>query len=95
MVTVQAQCGWRSAGVRGGRWTGRIRSCGFVAHPVASKVGSLDVVAHGDHEVVAHRLHVHQGAAVVEVEGAVPVVLHLVAEVHELGRCPDVELHGP
>ncbi len=40
MVTVHAQCGVRPAGERGGRWTGRIRSFGLVAHPVASKVGS-------------------------------------------------------
>ena len=56
--------------------------------------GVLDVVTHGDHELLAHRLDVHQGAAVVEVEQAVVVVDDRVAEVHELGGCADVELHA-
>ena len=38
--TVQWQCGIRSAGTRGGRWTGRTCARGFVAPAVASKVGS-------------------------------------------------------
>ncbi len=54
--------------------------------------GVLDVVAHRDHVVGAHRLDVHQRAAVVEPELAVVVVDHWIAEVHELGRRPDVEL---
>ncbi|PQM46263.1 hypothetical protein C1Y40_03561 [Mycobacterium talmoniae] len=40
MITVQAQCGCRSAGWRGGRWMGRIWARGLVATAVASKVGS-------------------------------------------------------
>jgi hypothetical protein len=38
--TVQLQWGRRSAGIRGGRWTGRIRARGLVAEAVASNVGS-------------------------------------------------------
>ena len=55
--------------------------------------GVLDVVAHRPDVVGSHRLDVHQGAAVVEVELAVVVVGHGVAEVHELGRGADVDLH--
>ena len=40
IVTVHAQCGCRSAGVRGGRWIGRTCAFGLVATAVASKVGS-------------------------------------------------------
>ena len=40
MMTVQAQWGDRSAGTRGGRWTGRTWARGFEAVAVASKVGS-------------------------------------------------------
>ena len=40
MVTVQAQCGSRSAGCRGGRWIGRTCALGLVATAVASNVGS-------------------------------------------------------
>ena len=40
MMTVHAQCGFRSDGVRGGRWIGRTCALGFVATAVASKVGS-------------------------------------------------------
>ena len=40
MMTVHAQCGWRSAGVRGGRWMGRTCALALVATAVASKVGS-------------------------------------------------------
>ena len=37
---VQAQWGWRSAGIRDGRWTGRTWARGLLAVAVASKVGS-------------------------------------------------------
>ena len=40
MNTSQWQCGIRSAGVRGGRWTGRQRARGLLATALASKVGS-------------------------------------------------------
>ena len=40
MKTFQRQWGARSAGVRGGRWIGRIFMFGWVAAAVASKVGS-------------------------------------------------------
>ena len=40
MITVHSQCGDRSAGTRGGRWTGRIWARGLEAVAVASKVGS-------------------------------------------------------
>ncbi len=56
--------------------------------------GVLDVVAHALDVVLAHRLDVDQRAAVVEVELAVPAVVHGVAEVHELRRCADVELQA-
>ena len=52
----------------------------------------LDVVAHRADVVGPHRLDVHQRTAVVEVELAVPRVVHGVAEVHELRRRSDVEL---
>ena len=55
--------------------------------------GVLDVVAHAAHVVLAHRLDVEQRAAVVEVELAVGLVVHGVAEVHELGGSADLELH--
>ena len=54
--------------------------------------GVLDVVAHALDVVRAHRLHIEQGAAMVEVELAVPAVVHGVAEVHELRRRTDVKL---
>ncbi len=53
----------------------------------------LDVVAHGHHEVLTHGLHVHQRAAVVEVELTVGGIVHRVSEVQELVRRTDVELH--
>ena len=56
--------------------------------------GVLDVVAHSLDVVRTHRFHVEQGAAVVEVEFAVPAVVHGVAEVHELRRRTDVELQA-
>ena len=40
MITVHAQCGCRSDGVRGGRWMGRTWVLRLVASAVASKVGS-------------------------------------------------------
>ena len=52
----------------------------------------LDVVAHALHVVRAHRLDVHQGSAVVELEFAVVWVVDGVAEVHELRGSADVEL---
>ena len=72
MITVQAQCGCRSAGTRGGRWIGRTCAFGLVATAVASKVGSSMSWHIAAHVVVAHRLDVHQRAAVVEPELAVP-----------------------
>ena len=54
----------------------------------------LDVVAHAVDVVLAHRLDVEQRPAVVEVELAVPAVVHGVAEVHELRRRADVELQA-
>ena len=54
----------------------------------------LDVVAHRDHELGTHRLDVHQRAAVVEPELAVIVIDDPIAEIHELGRGPDVELQS-
>ncbi len=92
MITVQAQCGCRSAGARGGpvdRPHLRLRVGGDGGR-VEGRV--LDVVAHRAHVVGTHRLDVHQGTAVVEVELAVPAVVHRVAEVHELRGRPDVEL---
>ena len=40
MITVHAQCGLRSDGVRGGRWMGRTCALRLVANAVASNVGS-------------------------------------------------------
>lgn len=91
MMTVQAQCGWRSAGVRGGRWMAHL-GLGVGGHRGGVERGVLDVVAHALDVVGAHRLDVEQGAAVVEVELAVPAVVDGVAEVHELRRRADVEL---
>ena len=56
--------------------------------------GVLDVVAHALDVVRSHRFHVEQCAAVVEVELAVPAVVHGVAEVHELRRRADIELQA-
>ena len=52
----------------------------------------LDVVAHALHELFAHRLDIHERAAVVEPELTVLGVVDLVPEVHELMRRADVEL---
>ncbi len=52
----------------------------------------LDGVAHAVHPLVAHRLDVHERAAVVEPELAVLVVVDPDAEVHVLGWRPDVDL---
>ena len=68
--------------------------CGWWPPPCASNVGILDVVAHAADVVLTHRLDVQQRAAVVEVELAVPPVVHGVAEVHELRRGADVELQA-
>ena len=54
----------------------------------------LDGVAHSEDVVVAHRLHIEQRAAVVEVELAVPPVVHGIAKVHELRWGADVELQA-
>lgn len=51
-------------------------------------------MAHAAHVLVAHRFDVEQRAAVVEVKLAVPAVVDHVAEVHELRRGADVELHA-
>jgi hypothetical protein len=51
-------------------------------------------VAHSEDVLVAHRLHVEQRTAVVEVEFAVPAVVDGVAEIHELRRGADVELEA-
>ena len=94
MITVHAQCGCRSAGTRGGRWIGRTCALGWLAIAVASNVGSSMSWHMPDDVVLAHRLDVHQRAAVVELELAVPRVVHGVAEVHELRRRADVELEA-
>ena len=94
MMTVHAQCGCRSAGVRGGRWMGRTCARALVATAVASKVGSSMVWHIPNTYSLAHRLHVEQGAAVVEVEFAVPAVVDGVAEIHELRWSADVELQA-
>ncbi len=52
----------------------------------------FDGVAHADDVVVAHRIHVEQRTAVVEVKLAVPAVVQGETEVHELRRRADVEL---
>lgn len=56
--------------------------------------GVFDLVTHGEHVVLTHRFHVHQGAAVIEPELAVVVIVHAEPEVHELGRRADVELQA-
>ena len=61
-------------------------------HRSGVKGGVLDVMTHALHVIRAHRFHVEQGTAVVEVEFAVPPVMHGVAEIHELRRRTDVEL---
>ena len=94
MITVHAQCGCWSAGVRGGRWIGRTCALRLVATRGGVERRVLDVVAHAADVVLAHRLDVQQRAAVVEVELAVPAVVHGVAEVHELRRRADVELQA-
>ena len=94
MITVHAQCGCRSAGVRGGRWIGPDLRPAVGGHRGGVEGRVLDVVAHAADVVLAHRLDVEQRAAVVEVELAVPAVVHGVAEVHELRRRADVELQA-
>jgi hypothetical protein len=54
--------------------------------------GVLDVVAHPHHVLLAHRLDVHERAAVRQLELAVVTIAHGEAEVHELWRRADVEL---
>ncbi len=56
--------------------------------------GVLDVVAHAADVVLAHRLDIEQCTAVVEMELAVPPVVHVIPEVHELRRGADVELQA-
>ena len=95
MITVHAQCGRRSAASR--RRARRPVDRADLRLGVGGDRGGverrvLDVVAHRADVVRPHRLDVHQGAAVVEVELAVPRVVDGVAEVHELRRRADVEL---
>ena len=52
----------------------------------------LDGVAHAEDVIGTHRLDIEQRPAVVEMELAMPAIVNGVAEIHELGRCPDVEL---
>src|SRR5271168_711318 len=52
----------------------------------------LDGVAHTEDVLVAHRLHVEQRTAMVEVELAVPAVVNGVTKIHELRRSANVEL---
>src|SRR5204863_9051489 len=54
----------------------------------------LDVVTHTDDARLAVRLHVHERAAMVQPEGAVPGVGQLVADTHVLVDEPDVELEA-
>ena len=54
----------------------------------------LDGVTHPEDELVAHRLHVEQRTAMVQVEFAVPTVVQRVTEVHELWRRTDIELQA-
>ena len=54
--------------------------------------GVLDRVAHAPHPLVAHRLHVHERAAVAEFEHRVVLVGDGDLEVHVLGRRADVDL---
>ena len=92
MMTVHAQCGCRSDGVRGGRCSGRTWACDVGRHRGGVERRVLDGVAHAEDVLLAHRLHVQQGAAVVQLEFAVPAVVDGVAEIHELRRGADVEL---
>ena len=94
MITVHAQCGCWSDGIRGGRWIGPDLGLAVGGQRGGVERGVLDVVAHAADVVLAHRLDVHQRTAVVEVELAVPPVVHGVAEVHELRRGTDVELQA-
>ena len=94
MITVHAQCGWRSGGSARRPVDGRICALRLVASGGGVERGVLDVVAHAAHVVLAHRLDVQQRTAVVEVELAVPAVMHGIAEVHELRRGTDVELQA-
>src|SRR3712207_8407384 len=61
--------------------------------PYTTLFRALDVVAHRHDELLAHRLHVHERAAVVEPELAPVRTVEPVAEVHELRRRADVDLH--
>ena len=69
------------------RWAvdGTHPEAGVRRPPCGVERGVFDVVAHGHDEIVPHRLDVHQGPTVVQVEGAVVIVLDGQAEVHELG----------
>ena len=92
ITTRQWQCGrpvGRDAGRAVDRPHLRVR-VGGARGRVEGRV--FDVVAHAVHELFAHRLDVHQRAAVVEPELAVLRVVDLVPEVHELMRRADVEL---
>ena len=94
MITVHAQCGCWSDGVLGGRWIGRTCALAIGGQRGGVEGRVLDVVAHAADVVLAHRLDVEQRAAVIEVELAVPAVVHDVAEIHELRRGADVELQA-
>ena len=54
----------------------------------------FDVVAHGYYVVGTQRLDVHQGPTVIQPELAMVMVGDPVAEVHELRRCADLDLHS-
>lgn len=51
-------------------------------------------MTHPEDILFAHRLHVEQGAAVVQLEFAVPTVVDRVAEIHELRWRTDIELQA-
>ena len=93
MMTVHAQCGAGRPGSGAAGGLGALRArIGRHRGGVERRV--FDGVAHAEHVVVAHRFHVEQRAAVVQLEFAVPAVVDGVAEVHELRRRADVELHA-
>ncbi len=94
MMTVHAQCGWRSDGRPRRPVDGPDLALAVGGQRGGVERGVLDVVAHAADVVLAHRLDVDQRTAVVEVELAVPPVMHGIAEVHELRRGTDVELQS-
>src|ERR1700737_4973761 len=81
--------------VRGYAWRTVDRShlCPWVGgHSRRIECGVFDRVTHAPHVVRTHRLHVHQRAAVVEVELAMPPVVNGVPKIHELRRSSDIRL---